>query len=129
MQRMWRERIGSLYSILKRPLDDLTRTLAGEGGGTCKRGASKGREPLDRRRSRRFDSDHDVSFWIDDSEPQTAHLINISREGLFLKTSAKLEKGQLMKIKLPAMSMGRFPGITTGRVVRRNRQGIAVRCL
>jgi hypothetical protein len=125
---MWRERLETLYSDLKRSLDDITANLAGEGG-VFQRRASHGKEPHDRRRSRRMDVDHDVSFWIDDREPLSAHLVNISREGLFLKTEAKLEKGQVMKIRLPAMSKGRFPGITTGRVVRLNRQGVGVRCL
>lgn len=129
MQRMWREGLETFYSAVKRSLDSLASNLAGEGGGVSKAGLSKGKEPPDRRRSRRMDVDHDVSFWIDDREPQSAHLINISREGLFLKTDAKLEKGQVMKIKLPAMSMGRFPGITTAQVVRRSRLGVAVRCL
>ena len=129
MKRMWLERLEALYTDLKRSLDGITSNLAGEVGGVMKKGASRGKEPPDRRRSRRMDVDHDVSFWIDDREPLSAHLVNISREGLFLKTEAKLEKGQVMKIRLPAMSKGRFPGITTGRVVRLTRQGVAVRCL
>jgi len=126
---MWREGLEVLYSALRRSVGGITSSLAGEGGGISRRVHAKGKEAPDRRRSRRTDVDHDVSFWIDDREPQSAHLVNISREGLFLKTEAKLEKGQVMKIKLPAMSRGRFPGITTGKVVRRNNQGVAVRCL
>jgi len=126
---MWRKGLEAFYSALKRSVDGITSNLAGEDGGLFKRVYAKGKEAPERRRSRRTDVDHDVSFWIDDREPQSAHLINISREGLFLKTDAKLEKGQVMKIKLPAMSMGRFPGITTAQVVRRSRQGVAVRCL
>jgi len=126
---MWREGLETLYSALKKSVDGITSTLAGEDGGVFKRGYAQGKEAPDRRRSRRTEVDHDVSFWIDVMEPRSAHLVNISREGLFLKTDARLEKGQVMKIKLPAMSRGRFPGITTGRVVRRNRQGVAVRCL
>jgi len=126
---MWHARLATVYSALRRSVNDLTSNLRGEGGGLFKRASSQEREPPERRRSRRMDADHVVSFWIDDSDPRSAHLVNISREGLFLETDARLEKGQLMKIKLPAMSMGRFPGIATGRVIRRSRQGVGVRCL
>jgi len=126
---MWREGLEAIHSALRRSLDGIASNLGGENGGVFKKGPLKGKEPPDRRRFRRMEVDHYVSFWIDDMEPQSARLINISRGGLFLETDARLEKGQLMKIKLPAMSMGRFPGIATGRVVRRSRQGVAVRCL
>jgi len=76
-----------------------------------------------------MDMDHNVSFWSEDMEPCSAHLINMSRDGLFLETDAKLENGQVMKIRLPAMSKGHFPGITTGQVVRLSAHGVGVRRL
>ena len=129
MQRMWRERLETVCSVLKRSLTGLTSSRTGEGGGVIRRWSLHRKEPPDRRRYRRMDVDHDVSFWCENMDPRSAHLVNMSRNGLFLETDAKLEKGQVMKIKLPAMNMGHFPGISTGRVVRLSRQGVAVRCL
>jgi hypothetical protein len=122
-----RKPFDAFLATIKKSLDGITMNRPGKAGNTLKTENSPGKDLYDRRRCRRVQVDHEVSFWTEGNEPQCAHLVNISRDGLFLETDAKLERGKVMKIKLPAMGAQRFPGITTGLVVRRNSKGVAIR--
>lgn len=134
MQGTWRNRFEAIRSAFGKSLDSsalnrdtLKQLLKGEEPMKAGSVPGKNHQANDRRRSRRMNVDHDVSYWSKDDEPRCAHLVNICRDGLYLETDAALELGQIMKIKLPAMGAQRFPGITTGRIVRQETQGVAIR--
>ncbi|MGO9144802.1 MAG: PilZ domain-containing protein [Desulfomonilia bacterium] len=80
----------------------------------------------DRRRDRRLHVDKTVSFIRNGYEMQTAHLINISRSGMYVEIDTPSDIGQEMFINLTGRNLGVFTRVN-GRVMRRSERGMAIR--
>jgi hypothetical protein len=80
----------------------------------------------DRRRNSRLHVDKTVSCIRNGDEMQTAHLINISRSGMYVEIDTPSDIGQEMFINLTERNLGVFTRVK-GRVMRRSERGMAIR--
>lgn len=132
MQEQWRKRVETLRSASWSVLDSmalhgLLLQQAWNGLGLRKAvSAAWPRHVDDRRQRRRLRVDRDVTFREEGQEPRTAHVINVSRNGMYLETSTPLEEGREMTIHLHTIAQNRITGIH-GKVVRSAPQGMAVK--
>lgn len=131
MQEQWRKRIETLRSASLSVLDTMALhgillQQAWRGLGPQKAAPAAWPPHIDdRRQRRRLRVDRDVTYREGGQEPRTAHVINVSRNGMYLETSAPLDEGREMTIHLYSAALNRLPGIH-GKVVRRAPQGMAV---
>lgn len=80
----------------------------------------------DRRDSRRLHVDRTVACMRNGQDTSTAHLINISRDGMYVETDAPADVGQELSFNLSGRNLGPIMRIR-GRVTRKAEHGMAVR--
>lgn len=80
----------------------------------------------DRRRDRRFHVDRTIACTQDGKELSKAHLINISKGGMYLKVDAPFDVGQEMSFNLSSKTPRPLMWVK-GRVMRRVDRGMAIR--
>ena len=82
----------------------------------------------DRRRNRRLHVDRNVTCLGDRQEARSAHLINISRNGMYVESDAPADVGQELSFNLSGRNLGPIMRVR-GRVTRKAEHGMAVRFL
>ena len=82
----------------------------------------------DRRESRRLHVDRTVTCLGDGQETRNAHLINISKNGMYVETDLPANVGQELSFNLSGRDLGPIMRVR-GRVTRKVEHGIAVRFL
>jgi len=81
----------------------------------------------DRRRDRRLHVDNKTIICVrNGKDMKEAHLINISRSGMYVEMDAPPDIGQEMSFDLSKKSMGSFMRVK-GQVARRAEKGVAIR--
>jgi len=80
----------------------------------------------DRRRDRRFHVDRTIACTRDGKELNKAHLVNISKGGMYLKVDAPFDVGQEMSFNLSSKNPRPLMWVK-GRVMRRVDRGMAIR--
>ena len=80
----------------------------------------------DRRDSRRLRVDRTVACMRTVQDKRTAHLINISRDGMYVETDAPADVGQELSFNLSGTNLGPIMRVR-GRVTRKAERGMAVR--
>jgi len=80
----------------------------------------------DRRRDRRLHVDRTVTCNQDGKDMRNAHLINISRNGMYVETDDPFYVGQELSFNLSGRNLGPFMRVR-GRVTRKAEHGMAIR--
>lgn len=80
----------------------------------------------DRRSASRLHVDRNVVCMRDGKDVKTAHLINISRSGMYIEIDDPADIGQEMFFNLSGRNLGPFMRVR-GRVTRKAEHGMAIR--